>query len=507
MSERCLSVFIVDDEISVVEWLVKNVEWEVYNCKVAGYSQNALGAMEYLEEHHIDLLLTDISMPQLSGLDLIKRVKRKNPDIFIVVISAYDKFAYVKEALQYGIINYCLKPIDINELHDCLKIAEAAHSERIINSRNQDMLVFRNSIFQRLIMGESNAFRLHEQCELAGIDLDVSICQIVVVDIKRVERFHCFSIINQFNSKEENGWNCFFDSHMNLVFLFMGEKGYDKKAEEEIKEVFRHEGILYDIVWAIGEPLENYRKLAESYHYCCDFLNADFLFPDREIRTERYSYKKYLEAGTFKEQQLLLNGVKSGDIKYVIGLIKEVMNRVSAEEKRTEIVCLAVFLTKSIRQLYPYRNAFAPSKIWLEQLSLEKAFDWIENYLAKTIDDNQDDHRVFHPYVKNALQKVDSCYGDNALSLQEIAKECNISAAYLGKLFKEQTGEYFNDYLLKARLKASEILLLENKLRMGEIAENVGFANQSYFNKMFRRSYGTSPAEYRRIRNAKRDKQ
>ena len=72
------------------------------------------------------------------------------------------------------------------------------------------------------------------------------------------------------------------------------------------------------------------------------------------------------------------------------------------------------------------------------------------------------------------------------------------SAAYLGKLFKEQTGEFFNDYLLRIRIEEAKRLLLENRLRMGEIASAVGFSNQSYFNRMFRKSCGVSPAEYRR---------
>ena len=110
-----LNLYIVEDEISIIKWMIKNIEWEVYNCKIAGYSTNAVDALSYINEHPIDLLLTDISMPDVSGLELIKSVKERFPWILIIVISAYDKFFYVREAFQYGIISYCLKPINTNE--------------------------------------------------------------------------------------------------------------------------------------------------------------------------------------------------------------------------------------------------------------------------------------------------------------------------------------------------------------------------------------------------------
>ena len=163
MDANSLKVFVVDDDSSIVEWLVENVEWEVYDCEVVGSATDAVSALDYMGRQPVDLLLTDVCMPRMSGLELIKRAKAESPNLFVIVISAFDMFEYVKEAFQYGIIDYCLKPIDVIELYDCLKSAETAYNERKMRQRNQDMLVFRNSIFQRLISGETNAARLEEQ--------------------------------------------------------------------------------------------------------------------------------------------------------------------------------------------------------------------------------------------------------------------------------------------------------------------------------------------------------
>ncbi len=131
------------------------------------------------------------------------------------------------------------------------------------------------------------------------------------------------------------------------------------------------------------------------------------------------------------------------------------------------------------------------------QPSSARMLQWLERFYSE-IGAGTDCGEGTYPQVNRALRRIASSYGDNGLSLKELAAQWHISAAYLGKLFKEQTGEFFNDYLLKVRIEEAKRLLLEDKLRIGEIALEVGFSNQSYFNKMFRKIYGISPAEYRR---------
>lgn len=499
MDERSLQVYIVDDESSVVEWLVENVEWDVYNCQIAGCSTDAATALQYMEVHPVDLLLTDICMPELSGLELIRLAKERFPDLFIIVISAYDKFEYVKEALQYGIINYCLKPIDTEELDACLKTAEAAFRERMLYYRNTDNVIFQNSIYQRLLNGEDSTFRLLEQCRLAGIVLDVPVCQVALIDTKQLEKAKYMSVINRLSGEEWRELHCFLDGHMNLVLLFLGERGCDKETEKRLKEVLRQEGILFRSFLCIGKKLKSYRQIAEEYRICFDFLNAGFLFPNNGVRTERYPYERYLHPIKNKELQRLMNGLKAGSPDTVLQAIEKIADNCPTEEKRkADLICVTVFLIKHMGGIHPYRNLAIPGGYLESLLSSAKMLEWIEEFYKEIVHFHGDDSEFLHPYVNRALQEINNNYKDNTLCLQEVARSCMVSSAYLGKIFKAQTGEIFNDYLMKVRLKAAETLLYENKLRIGEIAVRVGFAHQSYFNRMFRREYGISPAEYRR---------
>ena len=137
MENNSFKVFIVDDEKDIVEWLANDIEWEAYNCEIVGFSFNAAEALHYMETHAVDLLLIDICMPDMSGLELIQCIKERFSEKLIIVISAYDKFSYLKEAYQYGIIDYCLKPIDVNELLDCIKTAKAGWEERQMHIYHQ----------------------------------------------------------------------------------------------------------------------------------------------------------------------------------------------------------------------------------------------------------------------------------------------------------------------------------------------------------------------------------
>lgn len=498
MDTNSLKVYVVDDEPSIVEWLVNKVEWEVYNCEVAGFSTDAGEALRYLEETPVDLLLTDVCMPGLSGLELIRRVKEKYADIFVIVISAYDKFEYVKEAFQYGIIDYCLKPIDVNELYECLKSAEAAYGERKMNYQNQDIMVFRNSIFQRLINGETNSFRLDEQCELAGIGLNVPVFQVVLLDLRHVESMGYSSVMNRFAGLDRAGFYCFMDRHMNLVLLFLGENGYDDEAERDVREVLRREGIWQNTFICVGRQLNHYRHIAENYQVCHDFLEARFLLGKNIIRTQEYPYEKYLAVLKNKELQQLEGCLKMDSREGVLASMEKLVSVCRREEEReAELICLAVFLVKNLRILYPYRKIPVPDGHLETQGSSGKMLKWLGAFYTDVIRGPEGQESV-HPYVERALKQIRHGYGDHSLSLQEMAKQCHVSAAYLGKLFREQTGDFFNDYLLKVRLEAACQLLMEDRLRIGAIAAEVGFSSQSYFNKMFRKSYGIPPAEYRR---------
>lgn len=498
MENNSFKVFIVDDEKDIVEWLANDIEWEAYNCEIVGFSFNAAEALHYMETHAVDLLLIDICMPDMSGLELIQCIKERFSEKLIIVISAYDKFSYLKEAYQYGIIDYCLKPIDVNELLDCIKTARAGWEERQMHIYHQDKIVFRNSIFQRLLVGATNSLRMEEQCRLAGIRLDPSAWQLAMMDLRDFEGSKCLYYLDCFRKKEQQiGYYCFLDAYMNLIFLFYDKISGDK--ERAIRKALRQELGDFDTFLCIGRPLQRYRQISESYRVCRDFLNAGDLFNRRIVHVGNYPYERYLNVLKNKELQQMMDCLKVSDANCMFLKCQEMVGKCRTEaKKKEELICLAVFLYNHFVSTYPDRKISIPEESLDAQSTSDKLLMWVEHYCKKLVNKKEDPDSAYHPYVKYALQKIHSNFADKELSLQELAKARCISSAYMGRLFKEETGELFGDYLLNTRLKASLKMLEDNRLNIGRIADNIGFSHQSYFNKMFRRKYGVSPTEYRR---------
>lgn len=502
-----VKVFVIDDEPAIVEWLVNHVDWGVYNCEIVGHSTQAADVLAYLDRSTIDLLITDISMPDMTGLELIKAVKKKNPDISVIIISAYSKFEYVKEAIKYGVINYLLKPINVEELYDCLKIAEMDHAKQWNDYDNKDVTVFRNSVLHEMITGGYDECRFEEQCALAGISLNGKVYQVAVLDTTDIDNSQYLSLVKRLTDRKYDGYYCFFGSRMNLVILMTGEPGKEEENERKLADIIMKEG-LWDFFLCVGKSLTDYRQIPKSYQRCCDFLNAKFLFAGKAVRLDRYPYEKY--QATLKTEYLLRlsNALQTDDKEGVIYALKKQVESIRTEAaKQGELICLAVFIVKNISLLHPSWEIPIPAKCLESQKTSAGMEEWIEKFYSELLSVAREKNNGLYSYVDRMLQEVNSHYSDKELSLQRIAEVCGITTAYMGKLFHAETGEFFNDYLLRIRLKAAETFLAETKRNIGEISQAVGFSSQSYFNKMFRRSYGMSPMEYRnRIRHMEQRK-
>lgn len=500
MKENRLNVFLVDDEEAIVSWLTKNVDWENYGCKVIGFATKGVEALSFITHNNVDVLITDIQMPDMSGLELIKNAKIVKPDLYIIVLSAYDKFEYVKEAFRFGIIDYFLKPIDVNEIYNCLKTVEMSSKEAQISSKKLDINIFRNSIFQRIISGEDDSIRLMEQCKLANIDLYLPVCQIALIDVMQMEKRKCTSLLalcNEYTSKE---MYVFLDGHMNIVLLFFGDENSVNEKISKVSSALCAKNMLRESFFVVGKPLQTYRELAESYTVCYNLSAASTLFESSIIDSSQYPYEKYLKISRGGSRQRLLNQLQSEDFESIMQVARKTVSACHTDcEMRNELICFMVFLINNLSVLEPLKKVNLPDGKFSSLSSSKQMLEWMEQFFKNIKADIHcgGEEVFYHQHVYRALREIGLHYADSTFSIQDVAKNCHVSSAYLGKIFREQTGESFNDYLLKVRMLKAEKLLFDNVLRIADVAEKVGFSNQSYFNKMFRKVYGVSPREYR----------
>lgn len=113
-------VLLIDDEVKIIQWLKQSIPWEKYGFTVCELCTGSLQALQYMENHPVDLVITDIRMPGPSGLDLIQKLYRCKPDISTIILSGYNQFEYAQQALKYGVKGFLLKPLDLEELQELL---------------------------------------------------------------------------------------------------------------------------------------------------------------------------------------------------------------------------------------------------------------------------------------------------------------------------------------------------------------------------------------------------
>lgn len=497
MDEKKMKVYIVDDEYPIVERIQKSVDWESYDFEVVGYSTSAVEAYQYMMKHPVDLLLTDISMPELSGLELIKAVKEKKPEILVIVISAYDKFAYVKEAYSYGIINYCLKPIDMSELSECLNHARMTFDERQINYYSNDVRVFRNSTLLKLLYGDYDVLKFEEQSRLAGIDLSAGGWQVVLMDISILEETQKVALLKYYRENESDKYYCFLDVNMNLVFLLYG----DTVSEEawKVRKLLKNSMDISENFICVGEVLQGYRQLAVSYRRCLDFLNAAYIFHSRTVQERKYSGEKYRYEALDTELSSLRGALNIYDAAGMQDVIRKIIQKCrTEEEKKTECINLAIFMIKNTRIDRENQEAVIQIDCLDSLNSSEKMLLWLESFGRKLVRAKEQADGNLHPFVKNVLHEINTRYTDNNFSVNELAEKLGVSASYLGTLFRQQTGVLINDCLTKRRLEKALELLEDSSTTMKEIAAACGFASQNYLNRVFKQKYGVTLTEYRR---------
>ena len=240
-------------------------------------------------------------------------------------------------------------------------------------------------------------------------------------------------------------------------------------------------------------------QLATSYEACCEFLDASFLFIEQTVKMEDYPYDKYQGVLKSRELRTFANLLKTKQEKPLVESITKLLSGLKEEQKKIELICLSVFLNKNLNELYPYQKRSIPHQALSGVGTSDGMLDWLLRFYKENVCTSLDlNDSEIHHLVKSALQEVEFRFGDNSLSLAELSKAYNVSATHLGKIFKAQTGTYFNDYLMNYRLKKAELYLADYKLNMSQISDKVGFASQSYFTRIFRHNFGMSPLEYRR---------
>ncbi len=510
-------ILIVDDEPMVIHGLCRQIDWESYSLVLAGTAETGEGALSILKEKPVDILFTDICMPKMDGLALISAAKEQNPFLRSVIISSHTEFDYAKKALLLGVENYLLKPIDQRELDKTLeKTIDNLDRDRIsIQKDEPGSSEFRSNILDRWVNAAIQDYEFYERAELLHINLSAQQYEVCVIDIidsdtASQKLLHAKLLLEKCQSIFPPAFEgeCFIDRCSRVVIVFCGDELCNKQKELEqlIKKIMADslskEMKLFACMSSISDGVE---YVAHYYADAVEYLNYRFIDSGTDYIFCGDILHKYNSYGCEPIFVQFTKAFAQEDHIQIRNAVKNLLDLCSGASLKTVKQCVVPFLIMLVRQMNKsgHMSEVLPSAATtgfasLDAIgSIEELEIWFLGIISQSLEVIGKRKKSLHLLVQNTLDILREDYYNTDLSLKTIAASFKVSPAYLGQLFRDATGKYFNDYLTETRLQASRELLLGTDLKIREILYRIGIPNQSYYNRVFKKAYGLSPLAFR----------
>lgn len=522
---------IVDDEPIILKGLVETYDWEGMGFSLAGTAENGEAALELIERVKPDLVLTDVRMKKMTGLELIERVRSFDEKVLFVVISAYRDFEYARKACEVGAFSYLLKPVEEEKLQEVVRDAKALCEKRKREQREQDsyrrlLREDRESVFQNMlkkylhgvIAGETFKEGLSMLDREIGRD-DAIICVCADMDIS-------YKIINPVYYETERA--CLFrelDKAFGNEFLCMAMEGQNgeriyfldtgrQRSVEQVRKILKETAKKLDspVVSAVSGEFYGLEGIQKSYNQAIHFFGtASEAGANGFTLTKEQAEEVMAPMSSADVESLVINAVRRNDKEGLkaafVRFIYTLPSSSQEEHQRRAIHKLAVsveFMLQDTYGLTPevekrFQNLYAV----LPSLSGVRAVDICYRLLCQVIDERQDkaqshDVAYFSEYMSVALAYIDEHLSDDELSLSAVAAAVYLNPVYFGRVFKNTLNMSFKRYVLQKRMELAKALILEGKDGISVICERVGIPNRSYFTQIFKQYTGVLPSEYRK---------
>lgn len=395
-------LMIADDEYMIRRGLKNSLDWNSMNIDVIGEAEDGEIALELVKKTKPDMILLDICMPFLNGLELIKKLNEEAKNTLIIIITGHDEFKYIQEALKLKVFDYILKPVNKNDLKATVDRAvqeldklqtKNEYFNWAKNKLNENMNVVKENIFNDLIKGNLSNDQVKDQLDFIKLSFNDSVGMTIV------------KIIDRVNSEVSSNKNM--------------DKDLLKFA---IKNIMIETLNNYDSAVVFSDDKDNIIAISNVIDIT-EWTKAGGLIVE--------NIEKYLG--------------------YIVMLEQEKITESIAFSKKTYDELIEIINNK-----YKYK-----------------------------------------PVILLTLRYIDSKYYEKDLCLEDVAKKFNITPSYLSKLLKSETGISFVNHITNVRIKKAICIMDDPTVKMYDVAELVGYSNQYYFSKAFKKVKGFSPAKYK----------
>ena len=526
------TIILADDEQQILYGMKNGIDWESLGFSVVGTAQNGKEALELIEEYHPDLLISDIKMPFMDGLELSKTIHENYINTKIILFSGWDDFEYARTAISYGVSQYIMKPIDYNEMQKLLttmheelekEYAEKMNRTRLENIYTESIPLLRQQFFTQLLTETLTEDYCTLQMKNLTLNLDYEVFHIITVKIRENDLNDVLSELSIKETIKESLEKITDLYHFGMidreVFLLCGNKKHDI---ERITRTIQEASVIIERIFhtkiscGISSSGTSLRALPVLYQQALEALDYNVVIQD-----ESYTY--YNDILPLQKDAPLQ---KDDDWNSEVDSIEKIITHCSEEELKTAVLNMLEHLHEAHYNLNEYQivileisfslarlykkyqitsdKEFAGSKkMAVKILSLntgEELDNWLINYfqLMRTlIQKKQVDNNVI--LAENAKKLVEEHFREPDLSVESICKELHVSSSYFSKIFKQETETTFLNYLISRRMEEAKMLLKMTDYKSHVIGTMVGYPEPNYFSYVFKKHCGISPVKYRKL--------
>lgn len=534
-----MKVFLVEDEYIVREGIKNNIDWEKNGYDFCGEASDGELAFPMISEKRPDIVITDIRMPFMDGIELSRMIKEEYPEIKIIILSGHEEFEHAKAAIQIGVEEYLLKPINGDELLQVVnrvaqKIKEENESRETLQEGEGDenFEYAKRQLLSSLIDDNASLSDAMEQGKKIHLNLMAQCYNIMMLKLQRKNKEQGFSqrILELYKTmedtlKEQDGQSIMFDrAPEGKVILFMGS------GEEEIRrnmDVFagqfreilpEYEDVTY--FGSVGVPVMRLRELGESYEAASHGFSYRFLTEPNQIVDNHTVFDQTRNEKKFScsigsvdiqnlDKQKIESFLKGGEMDEIHFFVEEYMKNTGDAGKNSMIfrqyIVMDMFFAAShfLTQITDGREQLgepfeSPEQMQKIVSDLEATVVYIKELFTKVMqvrDAQTTEHNS--DVVENAKKYISENYHDEELTLNTVAHEVNVSPNHLSAMFSQKTGQTFVKYLTDVRMHRAKELLKCTSKRSNEICEEVGYRDPHYFSHLFKKNVGCSPIQYR----------
>ncbi|TBL76021.1 helix-turn-helix domain-containing protein [Paenibacillus thalictri] len=532
-------VMLVDDDVPVLEFLQMALPWKELGYELLGAFDDPLQALASVERETPDLVLTDIGMPDMNGIELIEAIKEKHQPVKAVILSCHDEFHYAQQAVRLGVTDYMLKEtMDASAIQEVLVRLKRQLDEEYRTSSHSRELEVRITLNKSLIKRQFFRNAMHaplsqdkvwlEGAREYGLDLaHHAYIPALCYPTKLLDSLH------RYNTKEllvyamENiteellhqrpGAVSFAYGETDLLVLLPAAPGQRLDASPQRKDMFYQiqeairEYAKIPVSFLLGAVSQKPAELKEQLLKLALAKEQRFYMPESAVMQAAHLAESfgegdillshYIEAGeqfrhiVFEERTDRIEAVTREWLDFIK------YHRFRPVDVKEWFLKIVLDIRMRLKTLEQFPSSFSSELLHhdlMDMATLSELEAWVIHYLQQAVQwagsvKSQSKHREIvecQQFVRSNLQRK--------ISLEEAAQHLHLHPNYLSRLFKRETGETFVEYVTRAKMEKAKELLEMTDATVEDIAEQLGYENKNYFGKLFKSFYGSTPSAFRR---------